>query len=70
MEVTVPLYTAVVQPHLAYSVKFWVSQYKKDIKLLARVQKRATKMVKGLKGKAYQEQLRSLGLCSFKKPEG
>jgi len=48
-------------------VQFWALQYRKGNKLIECVQRRATKMAKGLEGKAYEKQLRSLGLFSLEK---
>ena len=53
MELILPLCSALVRPHLEYSIQFWSPQHKEDMELLERVRRRAMRMIRGLQHLPY-----------------
>ena len=54
----VRFYKSLVRPRLEYCVQTWCPYLKKDIDMIERVQRRATKLIEGYSAVAYDDRLR------------
>lgn len=57
-----PLYSSLRRPYLECCVQLQGPQHRKDIELLGTVQRRATKVIRGMDPFSYEERLRGLGI--------
>ena len=64
-EIILPLYKSLVRPHLEYCVQAWRPHLQKDIDLLEKVQRRATRMIVSLKNVPYEKRLNYLRLTTL-----
>jgi hypothetical protein len=59
------LYCTYVRPNLEFAVQAWNTFYNKDINVLAKVQRRATKMIPELRHLDYKNRLKALDLTTL-----
>ena len=51
----VPLYKAIVRPHLEYCIHQWNQYLRKDVYMLEKIQRRATKLIPVLRDIRYED---------------
>ena len=64
-EIVIPLYNALVRPHLEYAVQFWCPTLRMDIERLEAVQARATKLIPSIRNLNHERRRERLNLFSL-----
>jgi len=62
-----PIYSTPVSPQLEYCILLWSPQHRKHMDVLEWVQRKATKMIRGLEYLSYEDRLRELELFGLEK---
>ena len=61
----VPLYKEIARPHLDYCIQAWSPYLRKDINMLEKIPRRATKLIPGLRDLRYEGRLKECGLTTL-----
>ena len=64
-EIILKLYKSLVRPHLDYCIQAWRPHLTKDIELLEKVQRRATKLIADCKAYSYEDRLKKVNLTTL-----
>ena len=64
-ELIILLYKTIVRLHLEYCIQAWRAHHKKDIDMLEKIQRRATKMILKLRNISYEMHLKEYGLTTL-----
>ena len=58
-------YKAIVRPHLEYCIQAWNPHLRKDVDMLEKIQRRATKLIPELRDLTYEKRLKECGLTTL-----
>ena len=61
----IPLYKAIFRPHLEYCIQAWSPYLRKYIDMIEKIQRRANKLIPGLRDLTYEERLKECGLTTL-----
>lgn len=64
-KIILPLYKTLVRPHLDYCSQIWRPHLQKDILLIEKVQRRATRLISEFVGLSYEERLKKLNITTM-----